>query len=256
MKIATWNVNSIRARLERLVAWLTEHQPDVLCLQEIKVEPSGFPTAALAALGYEAVVAGQRSYNGVAICTRKPLLDVRAGLDDGVEDSQARLIAGTLDGVRILSVYMPNGSAVPSDKYDYKLAWMERFREHLARHYKPSDELVICGDYNVAPEPADVYDPVGWVNEPIFHADARAALARIAEFGLIDVVRQHHPAPGLYTYWDYRMLAFPKNRGLRIDHVFATAPLAAKCKSASVDRDSRKGKAPSDHAALIATFER
>lgn len=254
MKIATWNVNSVRARVERLVGWLTEHRPDALCLQELKVEASGFPTAAIAALGYQAVVAGQRSYNGVAILSREPLEEVRAGLDDGVDDSQARLISGVLDGVRIFSVYMPNGSHVPSDKFEYKLAWMERFRHHLARHHRPDEPLVICGDYNVAPEPEDVYDPPSWTNEPIFHADARAALHRIEEFGLVDVVRKHHPQPGLYTYWDYRMLAFPKNHGLRIDHVFATAPMAERCTSAQVDRDSRKGKTPSDHAALITEF--
>jgi exodeoxyribonuclease-3 len=255
VKIATWNVNSVRARLDRLLNWLPEHQPDVLCLQEIKVESAGFPTAPLAALGYEAVVSGQRTYNGVAILSKKRLEDVTAGLDDHHEDPQARLIAGTIDGVRILCSYMPNGSEVPSEKYSYKLAWMERFRLYLDRHFKPDQKVVLCGDLNVAPEPADVYDPVGWVNEPIFHEDARKALQRIEQFGLVDVVRKHNPNPGLYTYWDYRQLAFPKNNGLRIDHILATAPLAACCSAAVVDRNARKGKLPSDHAPVIATFE-
>ena len=255
MKIATWNVNSIRARLDRLLAWLTEHQPDVLCIQEIKVEASEFPTAPLAQLGYEAVVSGQRSYNGVAILSKQPLEHVTAGLDDEHEDPQARLIAGTYQGVRILCSYMPNGNAVPSDKFDYKLQWMARFRAYLDRHFKPTEKVVLLGDLNVAPQPIDVYDPEGWPNEPIFHIDARTALAKIAEFGLKDVVRQHHPEPGLYSYWDYRQLAFPKNKGLRIDHILATAPLAERCTSANIDRASRKGNAPSDHAAIIATFE-
>ena len=255
MKIATWNVNSIRARLDRLLAWLSEHQPDVLCLQEIKVEASGFPIGPLAALGYEAVVAGQRSYNGVAILSKEPLREVRAGLDDGHDDVQARLIGGTLGDVRIECVYMPNGSAVPSDKYDYKLKWMGRFGEHLARHYAADQKLLVCGDFNVAPEPIDVYDPTGWVNEPIFHVEARNALHRIAGFGLLDVVRERNPEPGLYSYWDYRLNAFSKGEGLRIDHIFCTPSLAKLCTSAGIDRASRKGKAPSDHAALIATFD-
>lgn len=256
VKIATWNVNSIRARLERLLAWLPEHQPDVLCLQEIKVETAAFPMEALAALGYgAAAVSGQKTYNGVAILAKQPLGDVRVGLEDGHDDAQARLIAATVGGVRVICAYMPNGSAVPSEKYDYKLRWLERFRVHLHQHHRPEEPLVVLGDFNVAPEPMDVYDPVGWVNEPIFHIDARNALKRVAEFGLVDVVRKHHPNPGLYSYWDYRMLAFPKNLGLRIDHIFATAPLAARCTSAAIDRNARKGKQPSDHAPVLATFE-
>jgi exodeoxyribonuclease III len=255
VKIATWNVNSIRARLDKLLAWLPEHQPDVLCLQEIKVEASGFPIGALAALGYEAVVSGQRSYNGVAMLSKVRLQDVRASRDDGHGDAQARLIGGSLGGVRIVCVYMPNGSAVPSDKYEYKLKWMARFREHLAKHYQRDQKLLVCGDFNVAPEPVDVYDPVGWVNEPIFHIEARNALHRIAEFGLVDVVRKHNPGPGLYSYWDYRLNAFTKGEGLRIDHIFCTPVLAERCTAACVDRASRKGNAPSDHAALIADFD-
>ena len=254
MKIATWNVNSIRARLPRLLDWLAKHRPDVLCLQELKVEAKAFPAAPLAALGYEAVVCGQRSYNGVALLSRAPMTGVTAGMDDGDPDPQARLISGVLVGVRVLSVYMPNGQSVPSDKFEYKLRWMERFRAHVARAYRPDERLVVCGDFNVAPEPADVYDPAGWVNEPIFHADARASLARIAGFGWVDVVRQHHPEPALYSYWDYRMQAFAKDHGLRIDHLWATPPQATRCTMASVDREARKGAAPSDHAPLIAEF--
>ncbi len=255
MKIATWNVNSIRAREERVLAWLEREQPDVLCLQELKVEDKDFPHEALAAVGYEAVVFGQRTYNGVAILSPTAGASVIRGMNDDIDDPQSRLIACTFDGVHVISAYFPNGHAVGSDKYEYKLQWMERLHAHLSRTLSPSDNLILCGDFNVAPEDSDVARPEQWADSVLCHGDARGALERIREWGLVDVFRKHHPDGGVYSWWDYRMLAFPKGNGLRIDHIFATPSMAARCVEARVDRDARKGKKPSDHAPVIAVFE-
>jgi exodeoxyribonuclease-3 len=254
MKIATWNVNSIRARIERVTAWLTAAQPDVLCMQELKVEEEKFPLTELQALGYQVAYSCQRTYNGVAILARSPLVDVRIGLDDGVEDAQARLISATVDDVRIISAYVPNGQTVGSDKYEYKLQWMARLERHLETHYQRAQALLLCGDFNVAPEARDVYDPVAWANETLFHIDARVALEKVRRWGLVDLFRLHHQEPGVYSWWDYRMLGFPKNRGLRIDHIFASESLARRNENCWIDREARKGKDPSDHAPVIATF--
>ena len=254
MKLASWNVNSVRARSERLLAWLARQEPDVVCLQELKTEDSGFPFAELKAAGYEAVTYGQKTYNGVAILSRTPIERVTRGLSDGVSDDQARLIAGTVQGIRVLSAYVPNGQVVGSEKYAYKLAWLGRLRRYLDRHARVDEPLALCGDFNVAPEERDVYDPLAWQGETLFHADARQALSQVVDFGLVDTLRLHRPEPGLYSWWDYRMLAFPKNRGLRIDQIWATPPLADRCVDASIDREERKGKQPSDHAPCIAVF--
>lgn len=254
MKLASWNVNSIRARLDRVVPWLQATQPDVLCLQELKTEEKDFPLEAFTALGYASVQVCQKTYNGVAILSRRPISDVRCGLDDDEEDQQARLIAGTVEGLRILSAYVPNGQAVGSDKFAYKLRWLERLGRYLERHHERSTPLVLCGDFNVAPEERDVCDPVVWAQETLFHVDARRALERVRAWGLVDTFRLHHEEANVYSWWDYRMLAFPKNRGLRIDHIFASESLARRCESAWIDRDARKGKQPSDHAPVLATF--
>ncbi|HVO31908.1 MAG TPA: exodeoxyribonuclease III [bacterium] len=255
MKLATWNVNSIKARLERLTAWLARHEPDVLCLQELKVEEKAFPREEIAALGYDYAAVCQRTYNGVAILSRWPISDVTSGIDDGHEDPQARLIAATVAGVRVLSAYFPNGERIGSDKWDYKLEWMTRLRAHLDARYHPDQPLALCGDFNVAPDERDVHDVRAWTGTTLFHPDVRDRLRRIQDFGLVDVMRKHHEEPGIYSWWDYRMLGFPKNNGLRIDHVFATAPLAAKSLECVVDREERKGKLPSDHAPVVATFD-
>jgi exodeoxyribonuclease-3 len=256
VKIATWNVNSIRARKERLVAWLAAQQPDVLCLQELKTTDHDFPLDEVHAAGYKFVACCQKTYNGVAILTRAPLVaeNVQRGMDDGVDDPQARLIDATVGGVRVLSVYVPNGQAVGTDKYAYKLKWLERLRAYLDRRCDPARPLVVCGDFNVAPEERDVYNPDAWAGETLFHVDARRALEHVRGFGLVDTFRIHHSDAGFYSWWDYRMLAFPKNRGLRIDHIFATQALAERCKETSIDRNERKGKLPSDHAPVIAVF--
>ena len=255
MKLATWNVNSIRARLDRLTSWLETYHPDVVCLQETKVEDGSFPFDPLKDLGYHVSHAGQKTYNGVAILSREAPTDVRRGLDDGEDDPQARLIGATVGGVRVISAYVPNGDEPGSPKFEYKLKWLSRLRRHLDTHYNARQPLILCGDFNVAPDERDVHDPAVWERTVLFNPEARSALVDVTRFGLIDTFRIHCQDPGKYSWWDYRMLAFPKNRGLRIDHVFATAPLAEACRSASIDREARKGKQPSDHAPVLATFD-
>lgn len=254
LTIATWNVNSIRARGERVLEWLARVQPDVLCLQELKIEEKDFPFDEVTERGYTAHVHAQRTYNGVAILSRESATDVAPGMGDGVEDPAARLISARIRGIRVLCGYFPNGQQVGSDKYFYKLEWMHRLVSYLRATATANDDIVLCGDFNVAPDDKDVARPEEWGQSVLCHAEARAALERIAEWGLVDVVRQHHPDGGVYSWWDYRMLAFPKGNGLRIDHIFATRSLAERCVSARVDREARKGKKPSDHAPVLATF--
>lgn len=254
MKVVSWNVNSIKARGERAVAWLTRHTPDVVCLQELKVTNEAFPWEAMERLGYHATVHGQKTYNGVAILSRAPATDIVTDLQDEVDDPQARLVAATVNGVRVLCAYMPNGSRVGSDKYAYKLAWMKRLRGHLDRHYKPQDPLILAGDFNVAPRDSDVARPDEWANTVLCHPEVRKHLAELQAWGLVDVFAKHNPQGGIYSWWDYRMLGFPKNNGLRIDHVFATDSLACKSATAVVDREERKGALPSDHAPVVVEF--
>ncbi|MBX7196046.1 MAG: exodeoxyribonuclease III [Sandaracinaceae bacterium] len=251
MRIATWNVNSIRARHDRLLAFLTRHRPDVLCLQELKVEDSGFPHVEVRAAGYHAAILGQRTYNGVAILSREPLADVRAGMGDDVEDPQARLISGVIRGLRVISAYFPNGGELGSDKYRYKLAWMKRLRAMLARDFSPSMPLVLAGDFNVAPDERDTKNPAVWKDTVLFSDEVREALRELRSWGLLDSLRLVNDQPGLFSWWDYRMLGFPKNDGLRIDHLDVTEPLRARVRDVRIDRDERKGKQPSDHAPVI-----
>jgi exodeoxyribonuclease-3 len=253
--VATWNVNSIRVRLERVLAWLAAKQPDVLCLQETKVEDKDFPYMAFEMAGYQAAHFGQKTYNGVAILSKEPLQDVHNGLDGDDEDFQCRLIAATVHGCRILSAYFPNGESLESPKYQYKLRWLARLQQHLVTRCDPAAPLVLCGDFNIAPEPRDVHAPELWEQSTLYHTDVRAAFLRLQEFGFVDTYRLHVQDPGKFSWWDYRMLAFPKNQGLRIDHVLATRPLADKCVAAEIDRNERKGKQPSDHAPVLATFD-
>lgn len=254
MKIATWNVNSVRARADRLERWLASRQPDILCLQELKATEADVPLERIRAAGYEAAVHGQKTYNGVAILARTPIADIERGFGDGGDEMQARLVAARVGGFRVVSVYVPNGQEVGSEKWAYKLEWLKRLRAWLDRRAGTSEPLVICGDFNVAPEARDVHDPAQWEPTTLFHPDARAALAAVTAWGLQDTFRLHHEEGGLYSWWDYRMLAFPKDNGLRIDHIFANAPAARLCTAASIDREERKGSQPSDHAPVIAEF--
>jgi exodeoxyribonuclease-3 len=255
MKIATWNVNSIRSRLERALAWLDRHQPDILCLQELKVTDELFPRGELEQAGYHAAVHGQKTYNGVAILSRTEPDEVVRGIDDDVDDPQARLITCRFVDLTVMSAYVPNGSVVGSEKYEYKLAWLARLRTLLDRRYRPTDRLALCGDFNMAADEKDVALPEQWGDSVLYHPEMRAELGKLIDWGFVDTFRQHHPQGGAYSWWDYRMLAFPKNNGLKIDHILATTPLSAQCTAASIDRDERKGKKPSDHAPVIAEFE-
>lgn len=255
MKLATWNVNSIRARWERVLGWLEAARPDVVCMQETKVPDEEFPTLELRAAGYHVVLWGQKTYNGVAIASREPPADVTRGFDDGGDDTQARVIAATVSGVRVLSCYVPNGQAVGSDKFAYKLEWLARLGRHLAARYRPGDPLIVAGDYNVAPADLDVHDPAAWRGQIMCSDPERAALSELCRFGLTDCFRRLHPDLAAFSWWDYRQLAFARNRGLRIDHVLATAPLVDKLRTAAIDREARKGKLPSDHAPVVVELE-
>ncbi len=257
MKVATWNVNSIRAREPRLMQWLEAQRPDVVCLQELKVPDAAFPRLALEAAGYRAAVHGQRTYNGVAILARGEPKDVARGLPG---DDQARLVSALVDGVRFVCAYVPNGAQVGSDKWAYKLDWMRQLARLLHQRFDPESPLVLAGDFNVAPEARDVCDPPAWEQSVLYHREARAALEEVRGFGLVDLVRLHHAGPGPWSWWDYKQLAFPRDQGLRIDHLYATRPVASACTAAFVDRDVRKpnwpkkppAAGPSDHAPVVA----
>jgi exodeoxyribonuclease-3 len=226
-----------------------------VCLQELKVPDEEFPADILLAAGYHAAVHGQRTYNGVAILAREEPRDVRIGFGDGLPDDQSRLISATVGGARIVSAYVPNGHVVGSDKWAYKLAWLERLAGWLAREHSPEALLALCGDFNVAPEDRDVARPDEWRGTVLCATEARQAMEQVLGWGLVDAVRMHHAGPGPYSWWDYRQLAFPKGNGLRIDHILVTGPMAERCRAAWVDRDERKGKLPSDHAPVVADFE-
>ena len=253
MKIASWNINSLRKRQDRLFAWLEGTEPDVVCLQETKCPDELFPALALQAVGYRSAYHGEKSYNGVAILAKHELYDVRPSLCDEVVDPQARVIAATIDDVRVFSIYAPNGQAIGSPAYEYKLHWYRRLRDCVAN--EKFVDVIVCGDFNVAPEDIDVYDPDLWRGAIMASESERAAFRELCKIGLCDTLRIHHKEGELYTWWDYQMRAFEKNRGLRIDAVLASEELATKCIAAGIDREMRKGKEPSDHAPVWAEFE-
>jgi exodeoxyribonuclease III len=256
MRIATFNVNSIRARKERVLSWLARREVEIVCLQELKVDDASFPRDEIEALGYHAAWHGQKTYNGVAILSRAPLTDVSVAMDDRVEDSHARLIAATTYGLRIISAYFPNGGSMESEKYAYKLEWMRRLREELSRSLDKHElPHALCGDFNVAPFEDDVARPREFEGGVLANPEVRHALLAIAELGLVDVFRPFHPTGGVYSWWDYRGGGFERGNGLRIDHIYASAALAHRCIGAIVDQEERKGEAPSDHAPVIAEFD-
>lgn len=252
MKVASWNINSVKVRKDRLLRWLGVHTPDLVCLQELKAPAEAFPGEELAALGYQAVVVGQRTYNGVAILARETPQEVETSLDGDDDDLDARYLSAQVAGLRVICCYVPNGGEVSSPKYAYKLRWLDRLEAHLAARYTPRDPLLLCGDFNIAPEDRDCYDPEGFHHSVLGHHEVRQRWRRLRDWGLVDTFRIHQQEAGKYSWWDYRMLAFPKGRGARIDFVLATPPLAERCLSASIDRDERKGKLPSDHAPVLA----
>jgi len=255
MKVATWNVNSIRARQQHVIDWLDAAQPDVLCLQELKVTDADFPYDEVRECGYEAAVFGQKTYNGVAIVSRHSISNVVKGLGDDEHDPQARLIGGEVEGVTILSAYFPNGGEVGSDKFDYKLHWMARLREVLATRFDPgTDQVALCGDFNVAPWDDDIGRPAEWRSSVLACDAVRDALTEVASFGLHDVVRPFHPTGGVFSWWDYRGRGFERGNGLRIDHIYCTSKLAERAIGAAVDREERARKSPSDHAPVVVEF--
>ena len=254
MKVVTWNVNSVTARRERLLAWLAKNEPDVICLQELKAIDEGFPRDEVEALGYQLATFGQRTYNGVAILSKLPLEDVRRGFDDGEDDAESRFISARVQGVTVMSCYVPNGQTLDSTKFAYKLRWCDRLLAYLSKHHAPSEPLLVCGDYNIAPEDRDCYAPDEWRDSVLFHDSVKEKFRALLDYGLVDTYRLHVPDAGKYSWWDYRMLSFPKGKGLRIDHILATPGLAERCSASEIDRNERKGKLPSDHAPVIATF--
>jgi len=249
MKIATWNVNSLKVRLPHLLGWLAEQQPDVVCLQETKQQDADFPHAELQAAGYHSVCSGQKTYNGVAILSRDPISDVRTGIPD-FADEQKRVIAATIADVRIVCVYVPNGQSVDSDKYQYKLNWLAALtawlKDELAKHPK----LALLGDYNIAPEDRDVHDPQAWQGNVLVSEPEREAFKGLAALGLRDAFRLFEQDAKSYSWWDYRMLAFRRNQGLRIDHILISEAL--QCTACVIDKAPRKLERPSDHTPVIA----
>jgi exodeoxyribonuclease-3 len=250
MKIATWNVNSLRVRLPHLLDWLRANPVDVLGLQELKLQDDQFPSAELQALGYHAAVSGQKAYNGVALLSRRPPEDVTRDLPGFTDDSR-RLIAATVDGVRVVSAYVPNGQAVGSEKYAYKLRWLAALAGHLSTELSRFPHLAVVGDFNVAPTDADVHDPVAWDGQVLCSEPERAAFRALLERGLADAFTLFPRPAQSFTWWDYRAGAFRRNLGLRIDHVLLSAALSGKCASFQIDTAPRRLERPSDHAPVI-----
>ena len=253
-KIATWNVNSIRVRLPQVLEWLKKEIPDVLCLQETKITDEEFPAAAFHDAGYHAVYTGQKTYNGVATLSRVPAADIVTSLP-GTDGAQKRLLAATINGVRTVNAYVPNGEEVGSDKYAYKLAWLAALEKFLAGELKAHPRLALLGDYNIAPEERDVHDPKVWEGRVLFSDKERAAFQRLIRRGLADVFRKFEQPEKSFSWWDYRAAGFRRNHGLRIDHILCSPALASECRSCSIDVEPRKHERPSDHAPVMAQFQ-
>lgn len=251
MKIASWNVNSLKVRLPHLLDWLAEAKPDALGLQELKLEDHNFPRAEIEAAGYHVAFAGQKTYNGVALLAREPIRDVVIN-NPHFPDEQKRLIAGTIGEVRVICAYMPNGQAVGSEKYDYKLRWLDALAQRLGEELTAHPQLALVGDYNIAPDDRDVHDPAAWAGQILCSEAERSAFQRFISLGLSDSFRLFEQPERTFSWWDYRNLGFRKNLGLRIDHVLLSQALAEKCTAAGVDRAPRKLERPSDHAPVWA----
>lgn len=254
VKIATWNVNSLRVRLPHLLDWIAVEQPDVVALQETKIADADFPRLEIEAAGYQVVYHGQKTYNGVALLSRGPVADVAYGIA-GFEDPQRRVLAATYAGLRIVDVYVPNGERVGSEKFAYKLDWLSRLRRHLAEEIARHPRLILLGDFNIAPEDRDVYDPVALANRVLFSGPERAALRQLCELPLHDSFRLFEQPERQYSWWDYRMNAFRRKMGLRIDHILITEPLRAICRSCRIDIEPRRRERPSDHAPVVAGLD-
>jgi exodeoxyribonuclease-3 len=252
MKIATWNINGVKARLDGLLAWLREARPDVVCLQEIKSVDEGFPREPLADLGYQAAVHGQKGFNGVAVLSRSGLEDATPRLPGGEgSDDHARYIEALVPAgrgmIRVASIYLPNGNPTGTEKFAYKLAWMERLEAHMRTRLALEEPFVLAGDYNVIPEPVDARNPAAWTEDALYQPESRAMWRRYLALGLVDGLRTCHPEPGVYTFWDYQAGAFQKDHGIRIDHLLLSPQAADRLTAAGVDRHVRGWEKPSDH---------
>ena len=251
MRIATWNVNSVKARIETVQRWLKESRPDVVCLQEIKCVDNAFPREPFEDLGYNIATHGQKTYNGVALLSKFPLEEVERGLPGDKSDDQARYIEAVVSAnggaVRVASIYLPNGNPAPGNRYEYKLAWMERLTAHARGRLAFEEPLVLAGDYNVIPTPADVHDPERWLDDALFLPKTRERFHALTHLGLVDAVRASSDDPGLYTFWDHQGGAFQKNNGIRIDHLLLSPQAADALSAAGIDRGMRGGEKPSDH---------
>lgn len=254
MRIVTWNVNSVRMRLSQLVGWLERHRPDALCLQETKIPDDGFPRLEIEAMGYSIETHGQKGYNGVAIVSRHPMEHVARGFGD-LDDTQKRVIAATVNGIRIMSLYVPNGESTQSPKYAAKLEWLDHFLRILAGRHRAEEPLVLCGDFNIAPEDRDVHDPKRWRGKLLCSDPEREKFRAFLGWGLHDAVRLKTQEGGFYTWWDYRLNGFGRNWGLRLDHFLISAPLASRVQEVWVDREARGQDKPSDHAPVVLDLE-
>ena len=254
MKIASWNVNSMKVRLPHVLEWLAAADPDVLVLQEIKQQTDAFPADVLDEAGYRSFANGQKTYNGVATVSKTGIAEPVIELP-GLDDPQRRVLATTIGGVRIINLYVPNGQAVGSDKYDYKLRWLATLREFLEAELAAHDKLVVLGDFNIAPADEDVYDPVAWGDEVLCSKRERAALRALLDLGLTDTFRQFEQPEKTFSWWDYRAAGFRRNAGLRIDLILASPALAGRCTASYVDKEPRSWERPSDHAPVIAEFD-
>jgi exodeoxyribonuclease-3 len=255
MRVATFNTNSIRVRLPVILDWLNRHQPDILCIQETKVQDKDFPVGSFEAAGYKAVFKGQKSYNGVAVISKLPLEEVRWDLESGVDDA-ARFISGRVHDIPVINVYVPQGYSVGSEKFSYKLRWLRDLLSHIKGLYEPGEPLLLAGDFNVALEPVDVYDPEGLAGEVGFHPHEQEILREFLTWGFVDVFRKYESGGGRFTFWDYRIPnGFRRNMGWRIDYILATASLAKKSQKAWIDTGPRQQPKPSDHTFLVAEFD-
>jgi len=254
MKIATWNVNSLSVRLEHVLNWLAGERPDVLALQETKLVDAKFPVAAIEAAGYHAVYSGQKTYNGVALLSRVPMSDLVTDIP-GLQDPQRRVLGATCQNVRVLNLYVPNGESVGSDKYAYKLDWLDKLFVYVRQQLESHPRMVILGDFNIAPEERDVYEPLAWEGHVLFSSAERSAFRRLIDAGLCDTFRAFEQPEKQFSWWDYRMGAFRRNHGLRIDHILASRELCGLCKSCRIDKGPRALERPSDHAPVVAEFD-
>lgn len=253
LKIATWNVNSLKVRLPQVLEWLDKVKPDVLALQETKVPDVDFPLAAINEAGYQAIYSGQRTYNGVAILSRVSSANIITDIA-GLEDPQRRVLAATFDDLRVINLYVPNGESVVSAKYAYKLDWLNKLQFWLEQEIKMYPKLVVLGDFNIAPEDRDVHDPQAWAGQVLFSDKERAALRSICELGFQDCFRLKPQPEASFSWWDYRMNGFKRNRGLRIDHILASNELSSRCTHTYIDKGPRASERPSDHAPVVAEF--